>query len=168
MASGTVSIKVSDEVWIATALLHHEDPEETAFTVGEIVARVMKENIHGTLRPGVRVHVVLHCVANVPPNPARYRMLVATVRARGRFARRLFRKGDPYDPAREGGKIVPKREEIPTRYHYLLDWYSSEYAIRSQSTDSRGSILGLRGLGKEIWADEDPDSYVRRVREGWE
>ena len=29
-------------------------------------------------------------------------------------------------------------------------------------------ILALRGLGKEIWADEDPDEYVRRLRKGWE
>ena len=29
-------------------------------------------------------------------------------------------------------------------------------------------ILGLQGLGKEIWADEDADAYVRRLREGWE
>ena len=29
-------------------------------------------------------------------------------------------------------------------------------------------ILGLRGLGKEIRADEDADAYVRRLREGWE
>ena len=29
-------------------------------------------------------------------------------------------------------------------------------------------ILGLLGLGKEIWADEDADAYVRRLREGWE
>ena len=29
-------------------------------------------------------------------------------------------------------------------------------------------ILALRGLGKEIWADEDADAYVRRLREGWE
>ena len=28
-------------------------------------------------------------------------------------------------------------------------------------------ILGLRGLGKEIWADEDANAYVRRLREGW-
>ena len=28
-------------------------------------------------------------------------------------------------------------------------------------------ILSLRGLGKAIWADEDPDAYVERLREGW-
>ena len=28
-------------------------------------------------------------------------------------------------------------------------------------------ILSLRGLGKAVWADEDPDAYVDRLREGW-
>ena len=28
-------------------------------------------------------------------------------------------------------------------------------------------ILALRGLGKWIWADEDADAYVRRLREEW-
>jgi hypothetical protein len=91
-------------------------------------------------------------------------MLLAT----GRSARRLFREGDRYDPARESGKVVPERKEIPPEYHHLLDWYLSEYAVRNKSADSKDSILALRGLGREIWADEDADSYVRRVREGWE
>ena len=29
-------------------------------------------------------------------------------------------------------------------------------------------ILALCGLGKWMWADEDADAYVRRLREGWE
>lgn len=28
-------------------------------------------------------------------------------------------------------------------------------------------ILSLRGLGKELWANEDADAYVERLREGW-
>ena len=30
------------------------------------------------------------------------------------------------------------------------------------------SILKLRGLGKELWADEDADAYVTRLRAGWD
>lgn len=36
--------------------------------------------------------------------------------------------------------------------------------------DLRGndrSLSSLRGLGKEIWADEDPQAYVRRLRDEW-
>lgn len=28
-------------------------------------------------------------------------------------------------------------------------------------------LLALRGSGKELWADEHADDYVRRLREGW-
>lgn len=30
------------------------------------------------------------------------------------------------------------------------------------------AILGLRGLGREIWADEDADQYVHRLRKDWQ
>ena len=64
-----LGVKVATETWIATALLHKENPDRTDFTVKEILERAQKEGIHGTLRPGVRVHAVLHCVANLPPIP---------------------------------------------------------------------------------------------------
>ncbi len=159
----TARIKVADETWIASALLHRENPDRPDFTVSEIVTRVEREGVYGSLRPGVRVHVLLHCVANLPPNPGRYRMLFAT----GKLDRRLYRRGDPYDRAREGAKILPERGELPSQYHWLLDWYRDQYDRGGGSADLRGSILDLRGLGRALWADEDPDSYVRRLREGW-
>jgi len=58
---------------------------------------------------GVYVHAALHCVANRPPKPARYRMLYET---RSKH-RRLFRMGDSYDPQRAGSKITPEVDEIP-------------------------------------------------------
>src|SRR5688572_16105116 len=158
-----IEIKVADETWVAAALLHREHPEKEDFTVNEIVQRAETENIRGNLRPGVRVHAVLHNVANVSPNPGRYRMLFAT----GKSTRRLFREGDVYDPAREGGKIVPERSDLPSEYHYLLDWYFSDYAGKKKRRTPKDSILALQGLGREIWEDEDPDSYIRRLREGW-
>jgi hypothetical protein len=29
-------------------------------------------------------------------------------------------------------------------------------------------LLALYGSGKDLWADEDADEYVRRLREGWD
>ena len=98
-------IKVADEVWIITALLHREHPERTDFSVEEIVARAQQEKLTQVLRSGFYVHAVQHCVANRPPNPGRYRMLLETASGR----RRLFRVGDSYDPRREGAKITPSR-----------------------------------------------------------
>ncbi len=157
-------IKVADEVWLAAALLHREHPERNDFTIQEIVDRVERENIYGELRPGVRVHATQHCVANRPPNYAGYIMLFAT----GKRTRRLFRPGDPVHP-RRNGKVTPNRDEIPERYHELLDWYEGEFArtaeVKGHPLDA---LLALRGTGKDLWADEHADEYVRRLREGWE
>jgi len=158
------SVKVADEVWIAIALLHRENPKRSDFTVTEIVERAQREGLHETLRPGVRVHALLHCVANRAPNPGRYRMLFAT----GKVTRRLFRTGDSFHPGRRDAKIVPNREDIPDKYHYLLDWYFSEYSPASAHGGEEDPLLALRGSGKHLWADEHADEYVRRLREGWE
>jgi len=32
----------------------------------------------------------------------------------------------------------------------------------------RDALLALAGSGKELWADEHADEYVRRLRECWE
>lgn len=157
-------VKVADEVWIAIALLQTEYPKRPDFEVAEIVERARQEAVHGRLRPGVYVHALQHCVANRPANPGRYRMLYAT----GKLTRRLFRQGDSFHPSREGAKMLPAREDIPTDYHYLLDWYFTDYATRKTNTQTTDPILGLRGLGKELWRGEQPDAYVRRLREGWE
>jgi len=157
-------LKVADEVWIATVLLHREHPKEPDFTVDQIVQRARQEGISKPLRPGVYVHVVQHCVANRQPNPGRYRMLFESAPGR----RRLFRKGDSYHPEREGGKIVPEKEAMPRNYEGLLAWYenwSSALAVKARGTDP---LLSLRGSGKRLWADEHADEYVRRLREVWE
>jgi hypothetical protein len=156
------SIRVADEVWIATALLHREQPAREDFSIAEIVARALKEGLTPGPRGGLRVQVQQHCVANRPPNPNRLRMLFAT----GRNTRRLFRAGDWFHPDRRDGRTAPDRGDIPPRYHSLLDWYRDEYAKDLGS--NRNSILELVGLGKELWKGVDPDEYVRKLREGWE
>ena len=157
-------LKVADEVWIATALLHREVPSREDFTVAEIVARVREERLSPALRPGVYVHAMQHCVANRPPNPGRYRMLVET----GRNRRRLFRPGDPDDPRREGARTMPERDDVPAKYHALLDWYESSYAKRGHRHGEADPLLALRGSGRALWAPEPADRYVARLREGWE
>src|SRR5437879_2244171 len=97
------ALQVADEVWIATALLHREHPRAVDFSTEEILDRARDEGLHEPLRPGVYVHVLLHCVANRAPNPGRYRILFETSEGR----RRLYRSGDPYHPGREGSKVTP-------------------------------------------------------------
>lgn len=163
VASG-IGIKVADEVWIATALLHREHPDAADFAIEEIMQRATEEAGKHPLRPGVYVHVVQHCVANRPPKPGRYRMLYETAPGR----RRLFRSGDNYDTARQGAKIVPAREDIPSEYAALLDWYREWARDNEKDRIKNDPLLALRGSGKKLWADEHADEYVRRLREGWE
>ena len=157
-------LKVADEVWVAMAILHREHPETYDFSIEEIVARARKESLHEPLRPGVYVHVVQHCVANRPPNPGRYRMLVETSTGR----RRLYRLGDSYHPQREDGKITPEPEEIPNEYRELLSWYRDWSAEAAKNAAENDPLLKAQGTGKHLWADEPADEYVRRLREGWE
>ena len=157
-------VRVADEVWIAVATLHRRHPDRADFAISEIMAQAEAANVTGIkpLRPGVKVHAYLHCVANKPPNPGRYRMLFETVGGR----RRLVRPGDLCHPLRAAGKGTPKRHEIPVGYRDLIDWYVREYAVESPD-DAEDPVLSLRGLGEEIWADENADAYVRRQRSGW-
>ena len=156
-------IKLADEVWIATAMLHRKRPSAQDFTIEEIVDSARNERISATERAGVYVHVLQHCVANRPPNPGRYCMLFETTKGR----RRLWKPGDAAHPKRIGAKSVPLRSEIPAQYHSLVDWYESKYAkVTNEKGRVSDPILGLRGMGKKIW-DENPDEYVRRLREGW-
>lgn len=157
-------IKVADEVWLATALLHRENPSRTDFALSEIVERVSKEGIIDELRPGVYVHAALHCVANRPPNPGRYRMLYET---RPKY-RRLFRLGDSYHPQREGSKVTPAADGIPLRYADLLNWYENWSRSHGQRASESDPLLALYGSGKKLWADEHADEYVARLRAGWE
>src|SRR6202047_5680888 len=157
-------IKVADEVWIAAALLHREQRQREDFSIEEIVKRATTEGIFRVNRPGVYLHVVQHCVANRPPNPGRYRMLFETAPGR----RRLFRNGDAYHPDREGAKTTPNREDLPFGFNGLISWYRDWSLAANNNASKEDPLLALRGSGKNLWADEHADDYVRRLREGWE
>lgn len=157
-------LKVADEVWIASALLHRENPERADFSIDEILDRAKKEKLTDPIRPGVYVHIVQHCVANRPPNPARYRMLLETTSGH----RRLFRPGDAYHPARERGKTTPNLEDISQNYADLMAWYREWCSAVVTAAPEDDPLLVLFGSGKDLWADEHADDYVQRLREGWQ
>jgi hypothetical protein len=182
----SIEVGCAAEVFLATALLHQEQPERADFTIPEIVATVARENMTGTLRSGINVHASQHCVANRQPNPAKHRMLFAT----GKHTRRLLLPGDEVHPERTG-KIFPEAGEIPEKYLPLLEWAKKRYensrgeatthgssseagSAPSQNQDTQNpqrwleSLFALEGLGKEYWKDVDPDEFVRKLREGWE
>jgi hypothetical protein len=55
----------------------------------------------------------------------------------------------PDDKQPDDDHIEPSQQENPPQEQWL------------------GSVLQLRGLGRDLWKDEDPDEYVRRLREDW-
>lgn len=150
--------KVADEAWIAVASLQRDRPDQQDFSVREICQRA--EEL-GFKRPGVRQHIQQHDVANRKPNPGRYRMLFETAPGR----RRLFRDGDPYDPRREGGKIVPSSDHLAAEWQGLLPWYADWAHSKEYEADP---LLALWGSGREIWKEEHADQYVERLRSEWE
>lgn len=128
-------VKVADEVWVGTALLHQEQPSREGFSPREIVARAAAERMTDDLRPGVLAHAQYHSVANRAPNPGRYRMLYALPTG----GRRLFRPGDECHPHREGGKMIPDSRELPVEYQPLLAWYENEWCRDTSGTDRQSS-----------------------------
>jgi hypothetical protein len=158
----TAEIRVADEVWLATALLHMENPSREDFSVKEIEARAAQEELFDERRPGMYLHVLQHCVANRPPKPNDYRMLYQT-RAKHR---RLFRVGDPQHPQRQG-KITPEENAIPSNYTYLLTWYEGWTRTQLDNALATDPLLALYGSGKRLWAEEHADEYVAGLRAGW-
>jgi hypothetical protein len=157
------SIRVADEAWLALALLQYEHPDRGSFSAKEILDRVKAEQVHTELRPGIQVHIYSHNVANAEPNSAKYRMFYKLADD----TYRLFRPTDAAHPARKG-KTIPARDELPKKYHYLLDWYEREYCGKQSALKEEDDpILQMWGLGKEIWADTNADDYVRSLRSDW-
>ena len=41
-------------------------------------------------------------------------------------------------------------------------------SVGAEGGERGDPILNLRGMGRALWAEEDADAYVSRVRHGWE
>jgi hypothetical protein len=115
-------MRVADQAWIATALLHRENPGQLDFSLQQIIERADQE-FGRPLQPGVWQHIVSHGVAQNNPTPARLRLFTKTRRSR----RRLFRPGDAFCAERTG-RTYPDPLQLDERYRSLVDWYVREYA----------------------------------------
>ena len=167
----SAGVKVADEVFIATVLLHRENPGNADFSVGEIVGRARREGLNQPLRPGVQVHASLHCVANRAANPGTYRMLFET----GQSRRRLLQRGDSVHPSRTG-KLFPEPGNVPARYYELIEWAKSRYTDGDGQPAGSGPdrptglkrLLALRGMGAKFWKAGEADAYVESLRKDGE
>lgn len=153
------AIRIADQVWIAVALLHREHPDAEAFTAPEIIERVRRE--FGQVSQAISPHIYLHCVANKPPNPGRYRMLFET--ATGHW--RLYRPKDATHPGRTGSKCAPKPQQVPAAYHELIDWYETEYAMQDYIFKEDDPLFKLFGIGDSGLSDvsENKHKYLAQA-----
>jgi hypothetical protein len=153
---------VADECWVALATLQRKNPDREGFLPREILAQLAADAA-GPVRPGVQSHVSQHNVANGKPSSARYRMFFRL--PSGEL--RLYRPGDATHSERRG-KTAPSAHDLPAELRYLLGWYEEEYCHRNVA-ETVDPVLAMIGVGKELWASESGDSFIRREREepGW-
>jgi hypothetical protein len=163
-------VKVADELFLIVALLHREHPHESSFTISEVLDRATKEGL-GAFRAdqrSLRQHAYEHAAANVPPGKqgGRYRMVFRE----GDNRIRLLRPSDYVHPERHQ-KFRPSLDEIPERYHEVVQWaerWQKKGGEQKASAKWLAGLHELRGLGRELWLGVDADKYVRSMREGWE
>lgn len=157
----TNQIKIADQCWIGTALLHKEHPSRGDFAIREIIERIAAQKLDVYVRPGVNVHLNLHCVANKDPNPGTYKMLWET----GRGRRRLFREADTPKPGRRG-KQYPDLQDIPSRFQPLVEellaWYIDVYN-RQDRADKALPGYGVPAM-EEIATLEQRERFDRVFR----
>ena len=154
------------EVWLATALLHRENPTRNDFTLPEIRAKVVELNPKRASQPGLGTYLSSHCVAGKKrqDRSINARILTDTGRAR----RRLFRAGDHYDASRKEGKVRPTAQEVPPQYRGLIDWYDKVYNLRPTPTPGqKDRMVRLRELIGTISRD-DLALMSRVIEEGCE
>ena len=161
-------IRVADRIWIAVAMLQQGRPSRSAFSKKEILEKLDSEGLAmGVERGTLNAHLDQHLIANSPPSSGKYRMLFETLKGE----LRLFRPGDSTHPARlqlrKPSKEFPRPQDIPQRYHSLLDWYatwSRKTPISDEVNFDDDPLLRLIGSGRHIWADEHADQYVENLR----
>lgn len=153
---------ISNEVWVATALLHREQPSRPGFRPREIARQVAELHPETPNRKGVAIHIGSHCVANQKASPARLRMLWRNPDR----TLRLYRPGDPHHPERKNGRMVPERADLSPEHRELLDWYWSEYAEQVAAA-AEDPIAALRGVGKELWRELGGEAFITGLRADW-
>ena len=114
-------------------------------------------------------HLSQHCIANRPPSPNRLRYFYRDDGQHSRTVKlRLFRQGDDFHADRKHGRVAPRHEDLPEEFHGLVDWYWNEYTSPQNATaPPPDPILGLRGVGREVWRALGGVAFIEKLRAGW-
>jgi hypothetical protein len=60
-------------------------------------------------------------------------------------------------------------DDLPVELRPLLRWYAETNSrLATQPVEDSDPILALRGAGRGLWRDENPDQYVSRLRGSWQ
>ncbi len=168
------SITTPTVVWLATALLHKDNPQSDAFSAKEIFHKVKQLNLLSVSDSTINMHITSHCVASGKESPDRHRKLT---RVRSGWYR-LFREGDSFHETRSIGQIAPLAEMLPSQFKDVIDWYNAQYNTsntKSHTTESIQSDVNYQTTGElyliEIGDDNTiklPDSFVKdfKIKKG--
>jgi len=167
---GEIKPSTANTVWIATALLHQEHKDRSAFKVEEIFQKIKELGFLTVSDQTIKIHISSHCVANGWASPDDHRKLLRV--DTGSY--RLYRKGDVYHHSRSNGKITPVSESIPPRFRYLLEWYEKEYCNQKSTTFQeathgtiapsfapiKSGLVGIPSIVREKLKLEEGDNIV--------
>ena len=154
---------VFEQVFVAAARLHREEPSRTGFKGNELLRKVSELNSSPMRESTVNAHIYGHCVANKSASPGTYRILYRNPDG----TLRLYREGDDYHPDRKNGRVAPEKEALPPEYRELVDWYWSEYTARRAGEPAQDPFLALRGLGKDVWKSLGGERFTDALRSNW-
>jgi hypothetical protein len=154
-------LSIADTIWLATALLHRENPKARGFDHRTILRKVTELDPFLNSR-SVSTHLSTHCIASKAANPATLRTLTET--SEGLL--RLYHDGDPCHPTRRSGRALPKPNTLPDRYRDLLSSYADSRPAQNIVPAEEDPILGISGVGKEMWSKlGGGESFIRDLRE---
>jgi hypothetical protein len=133
---------IVNEIWIAMADLANQAKNIKLSVRGrDLDSRVVA--LFDDRRPGVNIHINQHVVAQKRLNTG-YNKCFLSEDQKG--FRRLFFPGDYiHESRRSRPQTVPKKEDLPERYFYLLNWYFESAGINESTTsfgdDSKKDIV---------------------------
>jgi len=172
------SLTTPTVVWLATALLHRDNPQSDAFSAKEIFNKVKQMNLLSVSDSTINMHITSHCVASTKASPDKHRKLTRV--QSGWY--RLFREGDSFHETRSTGHSAPLAEMIPIEFKDVVDWYNIQYNsqynksnISKSLTDPITSDINYQTAGElyliEIGENNTiklPDSFVEdfKIKQG--
>ena len=150
---GTYSYSLPVAVWVATATLHLNRGVDETFSTRDI-REMIKEQKIGSINDGsIDNNITTYCVANHPASAGYKHRKLYKIEETRRY--RLYRDGDDYNDAREGGQAEPDDDELPSNYQHLGKWYRDEYC-RSTAASTRGRSSSVLNAAPDSHAPAGP------------